>query len=79
MRTLDETIELGAQSYTAAEHFPALIYPNPLNPSKYVVLNSGLTIDEREYQAAILKVKDGAEVPDVVVAGLFDESWRAPR
>jgi pimeloyl-ACP methyl ester carboxylesterase len=81
-----ETVSLGAQSYPANENFPALIYPNPLNPSKYVVLNTGLTIVEREYNGdygmpqwgdyAIVKVKDGSETPDLVTAGLFDENWQ---
>ena len=25
---------------------------------------------------AIVKVKEGADVPDLVTAGLFDENWR---
>ena len=28
---------------------PLLIYPNPRNPSKYVVLNSGFTFREYDY------------------------------
>ncbi len=84
-----ETITLGSQSFPAASHLPTMIYPNPLNPSLYVVLNSGLTIDEREYQSdysmpklgdfAILQVQDGVEVPEVTRAGLFDEAWKIPR
>ena len=27
---------------------------------------------------AIVKVKDGADVPDLVTAGLFDETWKLP-
>ncbi|MEP7363370.1 MAG: hypothetical protein ABI972_08955 [Acidobacteriota bacterium] len=82
-----QTIQLGAQRYEAASHLPAMIYPNPLQPSRYVVVNSGLTIPEREYQAdysmpqwgdfAIVKA-EGADVPGVVQAGLFDERWRLP-
>jgi hypothetical protein len=81
-----ETVKLGNQSFPAAENFPALIYPNPLHPSKYVVLNTGLTITDREYNGdygmpqwgdyAIVKVKDGSDVPDVVQAGLFNEAWQ---
>ena len=62
-----------------------MIYPNPLNPAKYVVLNTGLTIEDRGYNGdygtplwgdyAIVKVKPGAAVPDLLTAGLFDE-WR---
>jgi pimeloyl-ACP methyl ester carboxylesterase len=81
-----EAVTFAGQSYPAAENFPAMIYPNPLNPSKYVVLNTGLTITDREYNGdygmpqwgdyAIVKVKEGADVPDLVTAGLFDEHWR---
>ena len=42
-----ETITAGGQSWPAAGHVPALVYPNPLRPERYVVINSGLTIDER--------------------------------
>jgi pimeloyl-ACP methyl ester carboxylesterase len=81
-----DSVTLGAQSYPAAENFPALIYPNPLHPEKYVVWNTGLTIPDREYNGdygmprwgdyAIVKVNPTADVPDMVTAGLFDESWR---
>jgi len=81
-----ETVSLGGQSLPAGENFPAMIYPNPLNPSKYVVLNTGLTIVDREYNGdygmpqwgdyALVKVKEGVDVPDLVAAGLFDENWQ---
>ena len=81
-----ETVTLTGQKFSAAESLPVLIYPNPLNPSRYIVLNSGLTIEDREYRGdygmprlgdyAILKVKEGAEAPEVALAGLFNESWK---
>jgi pimeloyl-ACP methyl ester carboxylesterase len=81
-----ETVTIGAESYPSKEAYPALIYPNPLHPSKYVVLNTGLTIEDRGYNGdygtplwgdyALVKVKPGAEVPDLLHAGLFDESWQ---
>jgi hypothetical protein len=77
---------MNGKSYPAAENFPAMIYPNPLLPGHYVVLNTGLTITDAEYNGdygmpqwgdyAVVKVKDGAEVPDLVTAGLFDEKWQ---
>jgi hypothetical protein len=83
-----ETVSIGAQSFPAKESFPALIYPNPLNPAKYVVLNTGLTIEDRGYNGdygtplwgdyAIVKVKAGSEVPDLLIAGLFGENWKLP-
>ncbi len=84
-----ESVSLGTQTFPAAENFPALIYPNPLNPAKYVVLNTGLTIIDREYNGdygmpqwgdyAIVKAKEGSDVPDVVLAGLFTETWQVPK
>ncbi len=81
-----ETITLAGQTFPANENYPALIYPNPLSPSHYIVLNTGLTIEDREYRGdygmprlgdyAVLKVKEGAPVPDVALAGLFNESWK---
>ena len=61
----------------------AMIYPNPLNPSRYVVLNSGHTFGEQEFKGtnallfprlgdwAILNA-DGSTVE----TGFFDENWR---
>jgi hypothetical protein len=81
-----DSVTLAGKSFPAKENYPALIYPNPLNPLKYVVLNTGLTITDREYNGdygmpqwgdfAMLRVKDGSDVPDLDFAGLFDESWR---
>jgi len=81
-----ETVTLGSKSFPANENFPALIYPNPLHPSKYVVINTGLTVSEADYNGdygmpqwgdyAVVKVKAGSDVPDVDVAGLFDENWQ---
>lgn len=78
----------GTKTFPASSHVPAMVYPNPIAPSRYVVINSGLTIDEREYQSdysmprlgdfAILKAAEGVEVPEVAAAGLFDEFWRLP-
>ena len=66
------------------------IYPNPLNPKKYVVLNSGFTYREYAYlnnarQVPMLPdyaVVDVTTPPDtrfpgkVVRAGFFDERWK---
>lgn len=44
------SVRLGGQEYSAADHIPALIAPNPLPAAsgKYVVLNSGHTFRETE-------------------------------
>jgi pimeloyl-ACP methyl ester carboxylesterase len=84
-----QSVTFGGQTYAANENYPAMIYPNPLNPAKYVVLNTGLTIEDRGYNGdygtpqygdyAIVKVKPGAAAPDMVTAGLFDENWQLPK
>ncbi len=84
-----ESVTLGGKTYQSKESFPAMIYPNPLNPAKYVVLNTGLTIEDRGYNGdygtplwgdyAIVKVKPGAAVPDLLTGGLFDENWQLPK
>jgi len=88
VRWTKESVAAGSKTFPSDQHLAALIYPNPLQPSKYVVLNSGLTIAEREYQSdysmplwgdyAILKAVSGEELPEIAHAGLFDETWRIP-
>jgi hypothetical protein len=88
VRWTHDAVTLGAKSFPPREYLPALVYPNPLNPRHYVVLNSGLTIDEREYRAdyslprwgdfAVLRIQVGADEPILALAGLFDETWKLP-
>jgi hypothetical protein len=80
----------GDKSYAAGEHMPVLIYPNPLNVTKYVVLNSGFTFRDYDYlnnarqvpklpDWAVIDVKTApnARYPGQVVdAGFFDERWQ---
>ena len=78
------SIEVGGKTYSAAEHVPVLIYPNPLNPKRYVVINTGL-VASRGATAfgdyAVLKVSkqtDGQIAGETVDEGVFDESWQLP-
>ena len=83
-----ENVAFGAHSFPAADSVPVLIYPNPMSPTKYVVVNSGLTADWQDWAGdhptpqlgdfAVLKVKESAEEPSVAFAGVFDESWKLP-
>jgi dienelactone hydrolase len=87
-----EAVRLGDESFAAAHHVPVLIYPNPLNPKRYVVLNSGFTYREYDYlnnARQVPKLPDFAvidiDVPrtsrtpgGVVTAGFFDEEWQLP-
>lgn len=82
--------EPGSRESFDANHVPILIYPNPLNPARYIVLNSGFTYREFAYlnnarqipmlpDWAIVDVADGTttQFPGKVVrAGFFDEQWQ---
>jgi len=86
--TKDE-IKLGDKTYPADSHVPALIFPNPLNPDRYVVLNSGFTFREYDYlnnARQVAKLPDYAIIDiskpitsrlpgEVATAGFFDEHW----
>jgi hypothetical protein len=84
-------IRLGDKTFAAAEHVPALIYPSPLNASRYIVLNSGHTFHAVDFQRtnaylyprlgdyAIVKPAPTEKDPagaHVIASGLFDELWR---
>jgi len=77
------SVKIGDKSFPAATHAPVFIFPNPLNPKRYVVVNSGFTfaaagLGSNAQQTpklpdyAVLNVADGS----VALAGFFDEQWR---
>ncbi len=82
-------ILVGNKSYSADKHVPVLIFPNPLNPKRYVVLNSGFTFREYDY---LNNARQVPKLPDYAIvdtsqpitsrapggiadAGFFNESW----
>jgi hypothetical protein len=87
-----DDIRVVDDAYSAKNQVPVLIYPNPLNPSRYVVLNSGFTY--REY-AYLNNAQQTPKLPDIAIidisvppnsrtpgritaAGFFDEFWKLP-
>ncbi|MEZ5303771.1 MAG: hypothetical protein R3F11_24470, partial [Verrucomicrobiales bacterium] len=82
-------IKLGGSAFPADSHAPILIYPNPLNPDRYVVLNSGVTYREYDYlnnarqvpklpDYAIIDLSEppGSQRPGrIAQAGFFGERW----
>jgi hypothetical protein len=78
-------LRIAGKVYAADRHLPALIYPNPLNPKRYVVLNSGFTFAAQAPQSNSRHVP---QLPDwavlegpsrkVVQAGFFNEAWTFP-
>jgi hypothetical protein len=82
-----EKFKLGAE-YDAATHAPILIVPNPLNPKRYVVVNSGMTFEPSDFKGtnallfprlgdyAVFKLGDNPGEP--LTSGYFNERWRMP-
>jgi dienelactone hydrolase len=85
-----QTLEMRGQKVDAANHAPILIYPNPLTPSRYIVLNSGPTFREAaalnnsdqtpklpDWAVVDLRTPPGPKWPGQIVdAGFFDENWK---
>ena len=85
-----EGIRAGDRSYDSDHHALVMIYPNPLNPEKYVVLNSGFTFREYDYlnnARQVPKLPDWAIIDlntpadsrtpgKIVGLGFFDEAWQ---
>jgi len=76
-------------NYPADRYVPLLIYPNPLNPKRYVVVNSGFTFREYDY---LSNARQTPKLPDwaivdlavpvssrgpggIASAGFFGEQW----
>lgn len=85
-----DSLAWGGKTYAAKDHVPVLVQPNPANPRRYVVINSGHTFHEDAFQGtnallyprlgdwAILRRTDAKRplAAEVVTSGLFDEQWR---
>ena len=86
----NDRVTAGKRSFSSSQHVPVLIYPNPLNPRKYVVLNSGPTFREAHDRTNSLQnpklpdwaILDLTQPPDAEAAGkvvatdFFDERWK---
>jgi hypothetical protein len=87
------SLSVAGEEYDPRTHGVALIYPNPLQPSRYVVVNSGHTIHDRQFRAsnawlfpqlgdvAVQRFRgDGAGgyVEEAVWAELFQTDWSLP-
>ncbi len=83
-------VRVGERTFDAAHHAPAFIYPNPENPRKYVVINSGPTFREAhdrtnslqnpklpDWAVIDLRQPPSVEAPGgIAAADFFDERWR---
>ena len=84
-----QTVKVGDQTFSSANHVPVLIFPNPLTPKRYVVINSGHTFREAHYltnaqqtpklpdwAVVDLSVPPSAYAPGkIAAAGFFGERW----
>ena len=89
----DKNVTMAGKSYAAETHVPAMIYPNPLSPTKYIVVNSGITFREGHDKTNSLQtpklpdwaVIDVTQPPDdktpgkIVAADFFDEQWQVKK
>jgi hypothetical protein len=92
LRWDSKELQLGGSAYPAASHAPILIYPNPLAPGRYVVLNSSFTFRQGsdttnalqtpklpDWAVVDLSTPPGLLLPGAIPnAGFFNESWQLP-
>lgn len=85
-----DSFSFRGESYDANEAAPVFVFPNPLNPDRYVVINSGLTFREghdKTNSQQNPKLPDWAvigfdQLPDaespgrLLDVGFFDDEWR---
>lgn len=88
--TADE-IKIGSRSFSTKDHGLSLIYPNPLNRKRYIVINSGHTFHEADFKAsnswlfprlgdiAVQKFtpdENGSFEEEIVWAANFNAAWQ---
>lgn len=84
-----ESLTMNGKSYASTNHVPVLIFPNPLNPERYVVVNSSFTFREYDY---LNNARQTPKLPDwavidlstppnsrypgkIAAGGFFNEQW----
>ncbi len=48
----ESKITVNGVDYDPNQHGLSLVYPNPLNPKRYIVINSGHTFHEKDFKAS---------------------------
>ncbi len=79
-----QEITLAGRTVDASTHVPVLIYPNPLNPNRYVVINSGHTFSDSDWRGTNANLYPhvgdyafvGIEGHEIAHSGFFDERWK---
>jgi hypothetical protein len=87
-----DQLRVAGRSFDPASHVPAFCFPNPRNPQRYVVVNSGMTFREFSNNSnsrqiamlpdwAVLDITtqdDSIYAGEIAAQGFFDEEWRLP-
>jgi poly(3-hydroxybutyrate) depolymerase len=89
-----DAITIAGKSFPTSTHVPMLIFPNPDNPSRYVVINCGFSFSRADWDGSNARqyphLPDWAVVrfdadhfaddrtKDTVAEGFFDEQWKLP-
>jgi hypothetical protein len=79
-----ESVRVGGKTFSTVGHVPVFIFPNPLNPKRYVVINSGFTFAAA---GTASNAQQTPKLPDYavidldnngseVLGGFFDEQWK---
>jgi hypothetical protein len=84
----EKGVQMGGQNFAADQHVPVMIYPNPLNPDRYIVINSVFTFREwpvsnakqvpmlPDYAIVDISAPPVPRYPGKIVsAGFFNEKW----
>jgi hypothetical protein len=82
-----DTFRIAGKTFARDKFIPVLIYPNPLNPKRYIVLNTGFTFCEYGRSSNALQIPklpdyavlEIAPAQNVALAGFFDEEWKPRR
>jgi hypothetical protein len=84
LRWTKSSIEIGGRTFSAADHVAVIVYPKPLNPKRYVVVNSGHTFGDEDFRGTNAwlypRLGDYAVLNatgDIALSGFFDERWQA--
>jgi hypothetical protein len=87
------SVSVAGKSVSPDNQAIALVYPNPLHPSRYVVVNSGHTFHEAEFKASnanlypklgdvgiiqFARQNDGGFAESVLWSEVFDSVWELP-
>jgi hypothetical protein len=90
----NDAITVAGKTYPTSSHVPMLIFPNPDNASRYVVINCGFSFSRADWDGSNARqyphLPDWAIVrfdadhfaddrtKDTIAAGFFDEQWTLP-